>query len=86
LIGGKTGRAWASAVAAGEDLRQAWPAGAGAITARRAEQPLLSDGFACEVIGIIKERYCDFGPTLAAARQARRKPNGSSNVWRVSAS
>src|SRR5450756_2530315 len=40
--------AWAaSGVSAGEGVRQAWPAGAGVTTARQAEQPLLSDGFAC---------------------------------------
>jgi hypothetical protein len=31
---------------------------------------LLPDGFASEVIGIIKEQYCDFGPTLAAEKLA----------------
>ncbi len=39
--------AWAaSGVSAGEGVRRAWPAGAGVTTARQAEQPLLSDGFA----------------------------------------
>src|SRR6202045_4785119 len=37
----------ASGVSAGEGVRQAWTAGAGVSTAWQAEQPLLSDGFAC---------------------------------------
>jgi hypothetical protein len=37
----------ASGVSAGEGIRQAWTAGAGVTTAWQAEQPLLSDGFAC---------------------------------------
>src|ERR1700726_1230288 len=37
----------ASGVSAGEGFQPAWPAGAGVTTAWQAEQPLLSDGFAC---------------------------------------
>src|SRR5713101_3060287 len=37
----------ASGVPTGQGLRSAGPGGAGVTTARQAEQPLLSDGFAC---------------------------------------
>jgi hypothetical protein len=60
----------ASGVSAGEGVRQAWTAGAGVTTAWQAEQPLLSDGFACRSDCIIRERYSDFGPTLAAEKLA----------------
>jgi hypothetical protein len=61
----------ASSVSAGESVRQAWTAGAGVTTAWQAEQPLLSDGFACRSDwGIIRERYSDFGPALAAENLA----------------
>src|ERR1700676_3962180 len=40
--------AWAaSGISAGGGVWQGWPAGVGVTTPRQAEQPLLSDGFAC---------------------------------------
>jgi hypothetical protein len=34
------------------------------------EQPQLSEGVADRVVGIIRERYADFGPTLAGEKLA----------------
>ena len=43
---------------------------AGVAPTREAKQPFLSGGSADEVTGIIRERYADFGPTLAGEKLA----------------
>ena len=46
------------------------PCCSGVAPTREAEQPFLSGGSADGVIGIIRECYADFGPTLAGEKLA----------------
>jgi hypothetical protein len=63
--------AWAaSGVSSGEGVRRACPQ---ALVSRRRGKPsnrCYPTALRAEVIGIISERYCDFGPTLAAEKLA----------------
>src|SRR5258708_20155639 len=60
----------ASGVPTGQGLRSAGPGGVGFPEARPAEQSRLPGDLRDMATGIIRERYPDFGPTLAAEKLA----------------